>query len=514
MSCSTKRRVGLILSLVVIAPAMALAQKLEKEEKKWLDEVRPIMLPEEEKTLQEPQGQGRPPGVPEDLLGAPRPEPRDAGERVPGAVPELAEPGQHPDQDPRPRGRGHRLRQVAHPPRQARRREEGTGRRSRRAAGGRRPGPTRIAPARPSRAARSTSPSITSAARAPASTSSSTGVAESKIAQPNISYRFGPDKHLVKLADMLPKPSPAQALLKTPRQDFPVAAQTAFLKVQDGGTALLGLVRGDASGLTVADAGGKKTVKVVVAAQAVNDEGKVAAFAEQPATADVGADGSFVASYRMQLKPGKYTVEAGALDEKNGKGSLATVPVDVPSFSRGELSATMMILRGVEDVPEGTPPDSQHPFAAVRAGEGAAHPVLRGHADQERLARVLLPVLRRPGRSGHGQGLGDGRPQRAQGRQGPGGQGASPSPSTARSAATSSVPFPSRSTSPASTSSSSGSATRWPTRTRRSRCRSRSSRRFPWSASGERCAPLPRPGVDERTPRRPPPGCAGRQGER
>jgi GWxTD domain-containing protein len=199
-------------------------------------------------------------------------------------------------------------------------------------------------------------------------------VAENKIKQPNLSYRFGPDKHLVKLADMLPKPSPAQALLKTPRQDFPVAVQTAFLKVQDGGTALLGLVRGDASGLTVADAGGKKTVKVVVAAQAVNDEGKVAAFAEQPTTADVGADGSFVVSYRMQLKPGKYTMEAGALDEKNGKGSLAKVPVDVPSFSRGELSATMLILRGVEDVPEGTPPNAEHPFASFELGKARLIP--------------------------------------------------------------------------------------------------------------------------------------------
>jgi GWxTD domain-containing protein len=198
-------------------------------------------------------------------------------------------------------------------------------------------------------------------------------VAEGKIAQPNINYRFGPDKHLVKLADQLPKPSPAQALLKTPRQDFPLEAQAAFLKVQDGGTALLGLVKGDASGLTVADAGGKKTVRVVVAAQAVNEDGKVSAFAEQPVNAEV-TDGSFLASYRMQLKPGKYKVEAGALDEKNGKGSLATVPVDVPDFSRGELSATLIILRNVEDIPEGAKPDEQHPFASFELGRARLIP--------------------------------------------------------------------------------------------------------------------------------------------
>ena len=62
------------------------AQKLDKEDKKWLDEVRPIMLPDEEKTFREPQGQGRPRGVPEDLLGAARSRPRHARQRVPGRV--------------------------------------------------------------------------------------------------------------------------------------------------------------------------------------------------------------------------------------------------------------------------------------------------------------------------------------------------------------------------------------------------------------------------------------------
>ncbi len=112
------------------------------------------------------------------------------------------------------------------------------------------------------------------------------------------------------------------------------------------------------------DAGGKKTVKVVVAAQAKNEEGNVSAFAEQPATADVAADGSFVASYRMQLKPGKYSLEAGALDEKNGKGSLTTVAVEVPSFSQGEVTATVLILQNVEDIPAGSKTDPEHPYAA------------------------------------------------------------------------------------------------------------------------------------------------------
>jgi hypothetical protein len=105
----------------------------------------------------------------------------------------------------------------------------------------------------------------------------------------------------------------------------------------------------------------------------VNEEGKVSAFAEQPVNAEV-TDGAFLASFRMQLKPGKYNVEAGALDEKNGKGSLATSPVEVPNFNQGELTATLIILRSVEDIPEGAKPDEQHAFASFELGRARLIP--------------------------------------------------------------------------------------------------------------------------------------------
>ena len=60
-------------------------------------------------------------------------------------------------------------------------------------------------------------------------------LAEGKVASPNIGYRKGADGRIVKLADQLPKPSPASALLKAPRQDFPISAEpTMFLRGQDG----------------------------------------------------------------------------------------------------------------------------------------------------------------------------------------------------------------------------------------------------------------------------------------
>jgi hypothetical protein len=200
-------------------------------------------------------------------------------------------------------------------------------------------------------------------------------LAEAKIAQPNIGYKFDKGR-LVKLADQLPKPSPAQALLKTPRQDFPVASQAGFLKVQDGGTALLGLVQGDASSLAVEDVGGHKKARVVVAANATNADGKVAAFFEQATLADV-MDGHFVAGFRMGLKPGKYTLRAAALEEKSGKGGAVDAPVEVPDLNRGDLAATLIALQDVEELSEGSL-DPHHPFAAFDLAKARLIPRFAG----------------------------------------------------------------------------------------------------------------------------------------
>jgi hypothetical protein len=191
-------------------------------------------------------------------------------------------------------------------------------------------------------------------------------VAEAKITRPNIDYRFGKDGRLVKLVDLLPKPSPAQTLLKEPRQDFPVEAQSLFLKTQDSGTALVGLVRGSAEGLSVVDVAGKKSVKLVMAASATTEDGRPSAFYEQATTADVGADGHFVASFRLGLKPGKYTIRAGAFEEASKKGSLASSPLEVPDLNSGELSAASIIV--LSEIQENATNDPAHPYSAFLLG--------------------------------------------------------------------------------------------------------------------------------------------------
>jgi GWxTD domain-containing protein len=214
-------------------------------------------------------------------------------------------------------------------------------------------------------------------------------VAAQLVVQPTLEYKVK-DGRLVKLADLLPKDSAARALLKQPRQDFPAALQASYLKIADGGTALLGLVRGESAGLGVIDSGGSKSLRLAVVASAVGEDGKEAGWTEQVVTAPVEADGSFVAGFKLALRPGKYTLKAGAAEEKGGKGSLATMPVDVPDLSKVESGAdgtasklasagSLIVVRRVEELPGGTS-DPNHPLHAFELGPLRLIPAFGGVA--------------------------------------------------------------------------------------------------------------------------------------
>jgi GWxTD domain-containing protein len=193
-------------------------------------------------------------------------------------------------------------------------------------------------------------------------------VAESKIANPNIDYRTGGDGRLVKAADQLPKPSPGTALLKAPRQDFPATAQNKmFLRSPGGGGSYLaGLLRGDASGLTVQDSSGKKTVKVLVATQAVDDSGKATGVTEHEVVAEVGPDNSFVTSYGLASKPGSYTLNVAVLDSAGQKGTVVSVPLQMPDFGTDELAVSDIMI--LEDVQEGVTVSPTDPYWAFSMG--------------------------------------------------------------------------------------------------------------------------------------------------
>jgi GWxTD domain-containing protein len=191
--------------------------------------------------------------------------------------------------------------------------------------------------------------------------------AEARIVSPNIGYKMTADHHLTKLAELLPKPTPAQALLKEPRQDFPVQVQSKLVMRGKDGVYLAGLIRGEAAGLTTEDEGGKKRVAITVAAQALDEGGHVVASTpEQDASVELASDGSFVGSYGLTLKPGRYTLRAGALEGKSSKGSVASLPLEVPDFASGETAISDPIV--LADVVARPAQDPKDPLAAFFMG--------------------------------------------------------------------------------------------------------------------------------------------------
>ena len=374
----------ILMALVVLPPGLAAAQKLDKDDKKWLDDVRPIVLAEEERTykgLKEKSDRlefqlifwaRRDPDLatPENEFQVEYLQARataDQKYRVSGQVGSSTDCGRtfillgKPDEV----------------------QDDAMG------------SPGLLAPQtwtyrdRPGKTFQGGKAVIAFDAdcRAPGGFSEQLDrIAASRVLQPNIDFRTGKDGHLVKLADLLPRDTAARALFKQPRQDFATALQVSYLKVADGGTALLGLVRGDAGGLATRQSGGATTVNVSVAASAVAEDGKEAGWTEQTTTPVVGADGSFLAAFKLGLKAGKYTLKAGAVDVKGGKASLAVLPVEVPDFSKMETApdgtsvkvatvGSIFVVRGIEEM---TAPDPQHPFAAFELGKVRLIPVFGG----------------------------------------------------------------------------------------------------------------------------------------
>ncbi len=173
-------------------------------------------------------------------------------------------------------------------------------------------------------------------------------VAEQRVVHPNIGYSRDESGKLVKLVDQLPKPSPAQALLKSPRADFPIQVEkTLVLRNPSGGAFVAGLVQAEGAGLGPSG----EPLDLVVAAQAHDAEGKVVPGAERETSVTPGPDGHFVVSYGLILRAGEYTLDVAVVDAKGGKGSAASIPLQVPDFTTEEVSmSSLMVLQDI--VPE------------------------------------------------------------------------------------------------------------------------------------------------------------------
>jgi len=352
-----------VLAVSLGAPAAVHAQKLDKDQKKWLEDVKPIMLPDEEKTFKDLKDKAdrdefqkifwarRDPDLetPANEFQAEYDKARaaaDAKYRVGGTPGSQTDCGRvalllgEPDDVKKIQGEGPAARRTAE---------------------------TWTYKDRPGLKFKDGAVAIEfdencTLPQGGRFAEQLARVAEGKIAHPNLGYKTGADGKL-KLVDQLPKPTPVMALLKTPRQDFAGSSKSAlFLRSPGGASYVAGLAKVDPNTVTVEDAGGKKTAKVVVGVQAVDEAGKSVSTSERDATADVGADGSAIVSYGMALKPGKYTLKVGVLDPKSSKGTVVTEQIDVPDFDADELTITpLLVLREVAEG-AGTPQDAMAAF--------------------------------------------------------------------------------------------------------------------------------------------------------
>jgi len=185
-------------------------------------------------------------------------------------------------------------------------------------------------------------------------------LAEFKVVQTNLSYKFDPKGALVKLQDLLPKPTPVQALLKEPRKDFEMAAKPIMeIRSQDGASVFVaGLIQGDATGLTVSEVGGKKVAKVVVSVHTSDKEGRVLKSQDREVTAEVDG-GKFVSAFGMPLRPGDHVMKIGAIDPKSSKGAVAELAIKTQDYGAELTVSPVMVLA---DILEGAAPVKDDPY--------------------------------------------------------------------------------------------------------------------------------------------------------
>jgi GWxTD domain-containing protein len=424
-------RFGLMLALALVSPGQANAQKLDKDDKTFLDEVRPILLQDEERTYK----------------GLKEKSDRLEFQKIFWARrdPDLATPAnEYQAEYEKARAEADRLYRL---PAQAGSltdcgrvfillgKPDEVQKESETFTPGLRSPEIWTYRDRPGRSFTGGKAAIAfdEECRAPSALAAQMDrVAGSLVVQPSLEYRNGKDGRLVKLADMLPKDTAARALLKQPRQDFPTALQTSYLKIADGGTALLGLVRGEAAGLATSDSAGAKTARVSVVASAVGEDGKEAGWTEQAVNVAVEGDGSFVAGFKLPLRPGKYTLKAGAVDEKGGKGSLT-------SIDRGSGPGEGRVGRGryreqaafgrLADHREAHRRDARRhlgpaaPLRGFRARHGAARAGVRRNGPRVGAGGVRLPGVRPEDGPDDRQGRRQRRRQHPEGRQDSGGEG-------------------------------------------------------------------------------------------
>jgi GWxTD domain-containing protein len=359
-------RTAALGALLALVAGTAAAQKLDKDDRQWLDEVRPIMLADEEKTFRELKEKSAraefkkifwarrdpTPDTPanefQDEFTRLRTE-ADAQFRIAGR------PGSQTDC-----GRVYILlgkpdEMKAEPPRET---------------PALRPAETWTYRDRPGQTFAGGEAKISFEPNCELGQGNRYGEALNKVAQGrirsmNLVYRR-PDGSMATLEEQKPKPSPTQTLLKEPRQDFPLTVERRLtMRPMSGNTYVAFLVH--------APAGAVDPAKVIVTASATDASGGVATLPDREINGAANPDGSFTGSVGISLAPGAYTVKVGLLDPASGKGSVATLPVTIADPSSPDVAAHAIALR---EIREGVAPKPTDPMTAFAFGTTVFQPVM------------------------------------------------------------------------------------------------------------------------------------------
>jgi GWxTD domain-containing protein len=171
-------------------------------------------------------------------------------------------------------------------------------------------------------------------------------IARARVLHPWLDYGRGPDGRLRRVDD---------ALAET-RAAFPILVEPKLvLRTQSGQGFAAGLVRGTLPG----PAG---PLRLFVAAQARTREGRTAFSFERDVSARREADGSFLAAYGVTVDPGSYELRVGLRVVDGGQEATATLPLEVPRFDGAGLVVSPLFVTPEGDAGTSGPDDPFAPF--------------------------------------------------------------------------------------------------------------------------------------------------------
>jgi GWxTD domain-containing protein len=184
--------------------------------------------------------------------------------------------------------------------------------------------------------------------------------ASARVLRHEIEYRITSEGRLEPLKELSGAAGATDPLFREPRHDFPLEAEAKLILRSQTGEAYVALL---VSGRIEPAAGGEAKPRLRASARSEGAAGRAVAGVD--AMLPLEGDSSFVGSLGLTLKPGRQSVTV-AVASSDGRGSVATVPLEVPDFGRSELAlGQLLVVPALSELPSGGAAD---PYAAFAVG--------------------------------------------------------------------------------------------------------------------------------------------------